>query len=362
MKYLGIVFLAGLFFGFSGIANAASPTIDDVYQMLLEQKEVQKEQKKVQNKQQEKIASLEANQRSLERDVTQSKLREARLRDELHNAKKQLASVQKAASHDFGEPTYDVPQREEGFVVSAGALNITPILKQPEIQIPTTSDLGFSVSASYQADDNLDYLIRYKHLENTQSWRSTSLALGGALNRDYEYILNNNQVDFELGKKLDYSNNTSLRLFAGLRYAVVEESLDNLKNTCAGCGLPVTNPHFNVDLWGIGLRAGVTPEWRPFDNSFRIFSSLSGALLAGEIDYNDTNSVVGYLLVDDTLLISMVEASVGLGYLLPTGIGDFDIKARYQYEKMDVTEDTYFEYRGYHGFYGSIGYAFGDIN
>jgi len=352
MKYLGVVFLSGLFFGFSGIANAASPTIDDVYQMLL--------------KQQEKIASLEANQRSLERDVTKSKLREARLRDDLHKAETQLASVQKATSHDFGEPTYDTPQREEGFVVSAGALNITPILKQPEAQpqIPTTSDLGFAVSASYQTDDNLDYLIRYKHLENTQSWRSTSLALGVTSNRDYEYILNNDQVDFELGKKLDYSNNTSLRLFAGLRYAVVEESFDNLKNTCVGlgCGIPVTNPHYNVDLWGIGLRAGVTPEWRPFDNSFRIFSSLSGALLAGEIDYNDTNSVVGYLLVDDTLLISMVEASVGLGYLLPTGIGDFDIKARYQYEKMDVTEDTYFEYRGYHGFYGSIGYAFGDIN
>ena len=348
MKYLGVVFLSGLFFGFSGIANAASPTIDDVYQMLL--------------KQQEKIASLEANQRSLERDVTKSKLREARLRDDLHKAETQLASVQKAASNDFGEPTYDAPQREEGFVASAGLLYVMPNISHENQGEIADYDLGFNISASYQDANNVDFSINYKHFATDDVLLKSQ---SGVPVTD-KYTVNYDALDFETGKTLQLSDSVSMRLSGGLRYASINE---NTIIQSVGCGLTC----FAIDLggesnlWGVGIKAGIAPEWNPNNSNFRIFSSLSGAYLAGKWDDKLTSDA-------NSSLFSMVDASVGVGYLLPTSIGDIEIKASYQYELLDtantntfikgniVNTSNNFEYRGYHGLYGSIGYAFGDMN
>jgi len=349
MKYLGIVFLSGMFFGFSGIANAASPTIDDVYQMLLEQKDVQKEQ-------QAKIASLEANQRSLERDVTKSKLREARLRDDLHKAKIQLASVQKATSHDFGEPTYDAPQRDEGFVASAGLLYVMPNISHESQGDITDYNLGFNISAGYQDANNVDFSINYKHFTTDdvlQKNLSTGV-LGVDIPVTNIYTVNYDALDFETGKRLQLSDSISMRLSGGLRYATINQN-SITQYVAFGNASDVGR---ESNLWGVGIKAGIAPEWNPNNSNFRIFSSLSGSYLAGKWDSKSSSDA-------HSSLFSMVDASVGVGYLLPTSIGDIEIKASYQYELLNISDtgsSTYFEYRGYQGAYGSIGYAFGDMN
>ncbi len=338
MKYLWIVFLSGLFFGFSGIANAASPTIADVYQMLL--------------KQQEKIASLEANQRSLERDVTNSKLREARLRDDLHKAEIQLASVQKATSNDFGEPIYDAPQREEGFVASAGLLYVKPYATNKQLGNDNDHDLGFNMTAGYQAANNVDYAINYKHFgTDDASWRTSTVS--DTFKVDYDVL------DFVIGKRLQLAESVSMRFSGGLRYAAIDEESIQLNGTTTTGG--------KSDLWGVGLLAGIAPEWNPVNSNFQIFSSLSGSFLAGGFH----SPRFGIPIRDKHILFSMVQASAGIGYLVPTDFGDIEIKASYQYELVDINSQlegatasttTLFDYKGYQGIYGSIGYAFGDMN
>jgi hypothetical protein len=316
--------------------------------MLLEQKDVQKEQ-------QAKIASLEANQRSLERDVTKSKLREARLRDDLHNAEIQLASVQKATSNDFGEPTFDTPQREEGFVASAGLLYVMPNISHENQGEIADYNLGFNISAGYQDANNVDFSINYKHFATNDALLKSMV---GVPNLTNIYTVNYDALDFEIGKRLQLSDSVSMRFSGGLRYADINQN--SITQTVL-CGMSC----FAVDiggesnLWGVGIKAGITPEWNPNNSNFRIFSSLSGAYLAG-------NHGIKYLVDAHSSLFSMVDTSIGVGYLLPTSIGDIEIKASYEYELLDFEaaagNSTYFEYRGYHGFYGSIGYAFGDIN
>lgn len=415
MKYLEVVFLSGLLFGLSGVANAASPTNDDLYKMLL--------------KQQEKIASLEANQRSLEQDVTNSKLREARLRDDLHKAKTQLASVQKAANNDFGEPAHDTPQREQGFVASAGVLYVRP--HSPNLRSNDHSfDLGFDVTAGYQDDNNVDYAINYKHFEvNSNSENSrygdiltdanwdgsgvganlVGLPTGNSVPVSTDsYDVKYDVVDFEIGKRLQLADSISLRLSGGLRYAAIGERViqrnppslnraplgtaaNDSVNAVLGtgelnavvcssgttgltsgagvgpygsCTTSGTSSTSSADLWGVGFKAGIAPEWHPINSNFRIFSSLSGAYLVGKLDGTGTDGG----LTDNTSLFSMVQTSVGIGYMLPTSLGDFDVNVRYQYELLDINSTinppsdgvsvNYFNYRGYDGVYGSISYAF----
>ena len=362
MKYLGFVFLSGLLFGLSGVANAEPPTINDVYQMLLEQKEVQKEQ-------QAKIASLEANQRSLERDVTNSKLREAHLRDDLHKAKTQLASVQKAASNDFGEPTYDAPQREQGFVASAGLLYVKPYAANKHSSDITNYDYGFNISAGYQDANNVDFSINYKHFftDDASPMQSLVGGVGVAPTLIEQFTVNYDVLDFETGKRLQLADSVSMRLSGGLRFAHINENSFTQSSTCCGPGGAITmNNGGESDLWGVGIKAGIAPEWNPNNSNFRMFSSLSGAYLAGKWNSKINPGLgAGASLTsysDHSLLFSMVDAEVGIGYLMPTSIGDIEIKASYQYELLDISDTPSFDYRGYQGFYGSIGYAFDDIN
>jgi len=364
MKYLGIVFLSGFFLGFSGIANASPPTIDDVYQMLL--------------KQQEKIASLEANQRSLERDVTNSKLREARLRDDLHKAETKLSAAKKPTNTDFGEPTFDAPQREEGFVASAGVLHVRPHtsgLQNNDHEF----DVGFDMSAGYQDANNVDYAINYKHFEaSSESEETTSAVVAGTgllaggvgasgdplattqSTGTNSYKVKYDVVDLEIGKRLQLADSVSLRVSGGLRYTAIEES----SSTSSVNAVTGTGGGGNYDLWGVGIKAGIAPEWNPINSNLRIFSSLSGAYLVGKIDGSGVDGVSP----DNTSLFSMVQASVGMGYMLPTGLGDFDVNVRYQYELLGINSAIFppsgssavqtFDYRGYDGVYGSISYAF----
>jgi hypothetical protein len=355
MKYLAIVFLSGLLFGLGGVANATPPTNDDLYQMFL--------------KQQEKIVTLEANQRSLERDVTNSKLREAHLRDDLHKAKTQLASVQKAASNDFGEPTYDAPQREQGFVASAGLLYVKPYAANKHSSDITNYDYGFNISAGYQDANNVDFSINYKHFfTDDASPMQNSGLVGGMPNLIEQFTVNYDVLDFETGKRLQLADSVSMRLSGGLRFAHINENSFTQFSSCCGLGgaIAISNNGGESDLWGVGIKAGIAPEWNPNNSNFRMFSSLSGAYLAGKWNSKINPGLgAGASLTsysDHSLLFSMVDAEVGIGYLMPTSIGDIEIKASYQYELLDISDTPSFDYRGYQGFYGSIGYAFDDIN
>jgi len=346
MKFLGIVFLSGFFLVFNGVANAASLTIDDVYQMLLEQKEVQ-------NKQQEKIASLEANQRSLERDATNSKLQEARLRDDLHKAKIQLASVQKATSHDFGEPTFDTPQRDEGFVASAGLLYVNPTIENAghfEGSGKLSGDIGgFDLSVAYSGDNNFNYTVNYTHFSSENTfWDDVTDAT------DSSFDVNYDSIDFEIGKVHSLTETASIEVSGGVRYLAID---DEARTTPS---LLTNKLRYETDYWGIGPQISLSPQWHPFEDGVSLFSNISGSILVGLYDESNRTVVSSVATTNEVTFASVASASLGIGYELNLDSLALDFKTGYRFESFDKTSpiDDGSSYTGYHGAFGKIKMAY----
>ena len=142
-----IICLVGLVI--SGIASATSPSIGDIYKMLLEQRQ--------------EIASLKTNQAALRREVLDSKLQEAQLRDELQETRVQFASIHKPAEIELPESN---PRREATFVASAGIVYINPILSGGiNLSERIGYEPGFDVSFGYEDDNYWDYGLHYMHFE-----------------------------------------------------------------------------------------------------------------------------------------------------------------------------------------------------
>lgn len=104
-----------------------------------------------------------------------------------------------------------------------------------------------------------------------------------------------NQIDLELGNKLWFRQFTALRFFAGVRGAWFKTTFNNTASNVAARAIqsPTTvtlfgNSHettrfsdqFIDRLWGVGLLAGIQPEWH-FWRNFIFFSNIDGALLWG---------------------------------------------------------------------------------
>jgi len=276
---------------------------------------------------------------------------------------------------------------KEGFFMSAGGLYVRPLIdskftiSDSNIGVRMAGnemdyEPGFQVSLGYQAADNWDYRLKFKHFsakeKATLGSPSTALTAGqGILTispQSQEYQLNYDVLDFEIGKQFALSDSVSLRLSGGLRYAALEDNYQTSTTIgvcCIDPGSPsvsfLTNTQKNEnDFWGIGPRLTASPTWKPFHNNFRVFGNIGAAFLLGQyeiggspIDGLDSRggNKEGFLTI--------VEAGAGIGYTFKTQLIDLDISAGYQFEHWldsDLTDTLL--YRGFHGSYGTIGVKF----
>lgn len=327
-----IICLVGLVI--SGVASAISPSIDDLYKMLLEQRQ--------------EIASLKTNQAALRREVLNSKLQEAQLRDELQETRVQFASIHSPAEIELPD---NKPRREAAFVASAGPLYVQPILSQVDVPgASVDSHLGFDVSGTYLAENGWDYSLSYRHFSTQDTW---VLNTAGILSDppitnipDRRYDLNYDVVDLAIGKYFEVSDDVSVTASAGLRYAAIDEEFNSIV---------LANPTSRVssyenDLYGVGPRLGIAPIWTPFGDNLYLSGTLARSFLMG-----GREPAVGN--IDATVFFTMLETSAGIGYRFKSDLGEFDMLAGYEYQStvpLGLGTSFDLQYRGYKGAFGKL--------
>ena len=264
--------------------------------------------------------------------------------------------------------------------MSAGGLYVRPLIDSGSSNLVSGGDPirmagnemdyepGFQVSLGYQATDNWDYRLKFKHFSAKEKATLGSDSLLPGLGVDLltpqsqEYQLNYDVLDFEIGKQFALSDSASLRVSAGLRYAALEDNYKTTERDIQGLGLApsFTTTKNENDFWGIGPRLTASPTWKPFHNNFRVFGNIGTTFLMGQYEIGGSpmdgldsrgGNKEGFLTI--------VEAGGGIGYTFNTQLIDLDISAGYQFEHWldsDLTDTLL--YRGFHGSYGTIGVKF----
>ena len=380
-----LVFLTSMFIG--TIAYAA-PSNEQLYQMIVGLKNEIADSKA-------KASELQVN---LDKANTQ-----------LVSAKKQLGELPKASSlvtaiKQLDESAKNKPPMmanlKEGFTISAGALYVKPVTSGNGFYCCDSNKInyepGFQVSADYQAKNNWDYALKFKHFDSNIDVSNSSSYSQSAGIPAINYKINYNTLDFEIGKLFTFSDTASLRLSGGLRSTIMNEKLASTASfSSTSSGYYSFSPdwittHYTVtsnssssdstnhDFWGIGPRITGEPTWKPFGNNFRIFGSVAGSFLMGQ--QNDTFAGTSSYKCSSTStvvtcgggstnayknayrresFVTMLEAGSGLGYTIKTKSMAIDFKTGYQLEHWIVTDQTdNLMFRGFHGAYGTVGVNF----
>jgi Legionella pneumophila major outer membrane protein precursor len=352
----------------------------------------------------------------LKKEVSESKTREKDLHAnldkanaELGAAKKQLGELPKTepivtAVKQLDEPKNEsskIPNTKEGFSVSAGAIYVKPVTSNSASgqigNVPYSENIsdsginyggGFQVSTGYQALNNWDYGLKFKHFKSSSNVTDSSGTyvsdlgagqVGGVVVPVIGYTSNYNVLDLEIGKLFSLSDNVALRLSGGIRSAIMNESL----NSSFAFSIPTTNPssgpsvngsaNTKNDFWGIGPRVTASPTWKPFGNNFRVVGNVGTSFLMGQNNdsYSSSGSVNNVCsgLGSDCndypssstssskreSFATILEAGSGFGYTIKANLVDIDLQTGYQLEHWIVTDQTSnLIFRGYQGAYGTV--------
>lgn len=99
-----------------------------------------------------------------------------------------------------------------------------------------------------------------------------------------QWNLHFNQVDLDLGNKFWIKKSMAMRCYTGVRGAWITTNFINVASSLTNDDFYVHNTfsdNFRDHIWGVGLLAGIQPEWH-FCRDFILFSNLDGALLWGK--------------------------------------------------------------------------------
>jgi hypothetical protein len=317
----------------------AAPTNEQLYQMILDLKKEASESK--------------AREKDLHANLDKAQA-------ELGAAKEQLGALPKTeaivtAVNQLNEPKQlEVPKittAKQGFSVSAGALYVKPVTNLSNSN--TSFEPGFQVATSYQALNNWDYALKFKHftssnINNNDSYSSSSSSWSGSTysytsTYPIGYTSNYNVLDLEVGKLLSLSNTVGLRLSGGIRSAIISESENSTYDS------QIQSNQF----WGIGPRITASPTWKPFANNFRVIANFGTGLLVGQ--YNSQYSLNfsdSYYSTSNNHnnFVTTLEAGTGIGYTIKANLVDIDLQTGYQLERWLGP----LMFSGYHGAYGTV--------
>jgi hypothetical protein len=369
----------------------AAPTNEQLYEMILGLKN-----EIADSKGRESDLHVELNKTKTDLNIAKKQL------SELPNTGQGVSTIKhlKNSENDIRPTQAD---SKEGFTITAGALYVKPVTSAntpyPYDYIDNNNinyGPGFQVSADYQAKNNWDYALQFKHFQSTSNVSNdTNYYYQGGI-PNIEYAINYNVLDLEIGKLFTFSDTVSLRISGGLRSAIMNEKLTSTSSISSSSSgsyssypdwiyTPYTittnsniSDSMSNNFWGIGPRITGEPGWKPFGNNFRIFGSVAGSFLMGQQNdtysgassYNcsSTSTVVTcgsnstYAYKNDyrrESFVTMLEAGSGMGYTIKTKSMAIDLKTGYQLEHWIVTDQTdNLMFRGFHGAYGIVGVNF----
>ncbi len=192
-----------------------------------------------------------------------------------------------------------------GYFLAAGYM----ISKQYDVQV-SWSQLDTSTSGAASVTGSTDYI---------SSSNQYGYDLNGAtLNAHSSETLNFQSFDGTLGQYHDLSNNLSARLFAGVRYAKIE---NNTLNNYEDIDLPFSFfDQIDSSFSGWGPELGFDANYDVYD-WFGIIGRFSAALLIGELEtYSntyDSYDQVQSSIENEGRMVPAIDAKLGLTLNVP---------------------------------------------
>jgi hypothetical protein len=269
---------------------------------------------------------------------------------------------------------------KEGFSISAGALIVKPLTSESFLPGKISNyEPGFQVSADYQAHENWDYALKFKHFDfngdfNRALSGGTSSLLNSFFGVNSKYATNYNMLDLEIGKLFTLSDNISLRVSGGIRSTIMNENSSYVPAIDANPFSITNNGTGNLknNFWGLGPRVTASPMWKPFGNNFQVFGNVGAGFVMGENNFTFNRSYcsgwsMGGCIASTSYsasdrrqnFVTTIEAGSGIGYTIKANLVDIDLKAGYQFERWITSSQPYnLMFTGYHGAYGTIGIKF----
>ncbi|MFO0841771.1 MAG: Lpg1974 family pore-forming outer membrane protein [Gemmataceae bacterium] len=202
-------------------------------------------------------------------------------------------------------------------------------------------DSGLRVGAGWRfADGGWDVMGRYAYFHSsaddvatrpaggqvfaTLTHPSTVVEVGGAYAQS---SVNFNVFDLEIGKRFELGESANARVFAGPRYANVDQALNV---TYAGGDVVTDRVHRCTCFDGAGLRAGGEANWRFLDH-LGLYLRGSASLLTGRFHSCKFEEANGFPIVDVaeryTRVVPMVDMGVGLSFQK----GNWRVSAGYEF-------------------------------
>ncbi|HSW72541.1 MAG TPA: Lpg1974 family pore-forming outer membrane protein [Chlamydiales bacterium] len=106
-----------------------------------------------------------------------------------------------------------------------------------------------------------------------------------------------NQIDLDLGRKFWLSKYTAMRTYVGVRGGWFTTRFNNKGSANYNFASTFTftnfSDQFKTKTWGVGLLAGIQPEWH-FSRNFILFSNLDAALLWGRFNLRKTEDYTSF--------------------------------------------------------------------
>ncbi len=133
---------------------------------------------------------------------------------------------------------------------------------------------------------------------------------------DYAARLNYNVNDLEFGRRIDFDPSTSMRLFAGFRWAMIDQRLTAEYRPAAGAAVAETGTQ-TIDLDAYGIRLGTEGRWI-LGRGFSVFGQGSASVLSGHFDYRTVDAVAGGPTAEirdsATQVVPVLDAAAGVAW------------------------------------------------
>jgi hypothetical protein len=183
-----------------------------------------------------------------------------------------------------------------------------------------------------------------RSLDGTSSLITTLFANGhdtvsstNEINADYEF--DNMVLDFEAGQALEVGDAMDLRLFGGIRYGTLEQSLtgthcgddfDDCTATTVTDEIELAVATSESDYHGAGPRIGATGAWAVGSSGVSVFGTAAASL---QLNQTSTSQNFSFEQETESHIVPVIEATLGVGYERPFGHGSqVSFQAGYSFE------------------------------
>ncbi len=202
-------------------------------------------------------------------------------------------------------------------------------------------DSGLRVAVGYRFADELEVFARYSYFRSTAdgvapapdggtvfatlTHPSTIVLVDGA---SASSSLNFNVFDFEVGKRFELGEKLQVRVFAGPRYANLDQ---RLTATYQGGDVAKDVVTRQLDFEGGGLRAGAESQWKLLDH-LGLYLRGSASMLTGQFTARASEIANDeFVIVDVTERYTRVVPIMDLGLGLSFQKGNFRISGGYEF-------------------------------